>query len=64
LSPGDAERGNFLVLRDARAQALHDALLKTDILVDCRADRLRIGFGLYQDAPDIDEFFRRVVKLA
>lgn len=64
LSPGDAERGNFLVLRDARAQALHDALLKGDILVDCRADRLRIGFGLYQDAPDVDEFFRRVVKLA
>ena len=64
LSPGDAERGNFLVFRDARAQALHDALLKDDILVDCRADRLRVGFGLYQDAPDIDEFFRRVVKLA
>ena len=64
LSPGDAGRGNFLVLRDARAQALHDALLKNDIVVDCRADRLRIGFGLYQDAPDIDEFFRRVVKLA
>lgn len=64
LSPGDAERGNFLVLRDARAQALHDALLESDILVDCRADRLRIGFGLYQDAPDVDEFFRRVVKLA
>jgi hypothetical protein len=39
-------------------------LLKDDILVDCRADRLRIGFGLYQDAPDVDEFFRRVVKLA
>lgn len=64
LSPGDAERGNFLVLRDARAQALHDALLEDDILVDCRADRLRIGFGPYQDAPDVDEFFRRVVKLA
>lgn len=64
LSPGDAERGNFLVLRDARAQSLHDALLKNDILVDCRADRLRIGFGLYQDAPDVDAFLRRVVKLA
>jgi selenocysteine lyase/cysteine desulfurase len=64
LSPGDAERGSFLVFRDPDAQALHDALLKNDILVDCRADRLRIGFGLYQDAPDIDEFFRRVVKLA
>jgi len=63
LSPGDSERGNFLVLRDERAQELHDALLRDDIVVDCRADRLRIGFGLYQDTPDVDEFFRRVVKL-
>jgi kynureninase len=64
LSPGDAQRGNFLVLRDAQAQALHDALLKHDILVDCRADRLRIGFGLYQSPSDVDEFFRRLVRFA
>jgi selenocysteine lyase/cysteine desulfurase len=64
LSPGDAERGNFLVLRDARARQLHDALLADDILVDCRADRLRIGFGLYQDPSDVDAFFRRTGRIA
>jgi len=59
----DAARGNFLVFRDAGAQALHDRLLEAGILVDCRADRLRVGFGIHQDPADIDEFFRRIVKL-
>jgi kynureninase len=58
----DKARGSFLVFRDARAAELHDRLLAADILVDCRADRLRIGFGLHQDQSDIDEFFRRIVK--
>ncbi|MGH8481321.1 MAG: aminotransferase class V-fold PLP-dependent enzyme, partial [Nevskiaceae bacterium] len=59
----DALRGNFLVFRDARARELHDRLLAAGILVDCRADRLRIGFGLHQDSGDVDEFSRRIVKL-
>jgi selenocysteine lyase/cysteine desulfurase len=53
-------RGSFLVFRDARAAELHDRLLAAGILVDCRADRLRVGFGLHQEAADVDEFFRRV----
>jgi kynureninase len=58
----DKARGSFLVFRDTRAAELHDRLLAADVLVDCRADRLRIGFGLHQDQSDIDEFFRRIVK--
>ena len=64
MPPSGTARGNFLVLRDARAAHLHDQLLAADILVDCRADRLRIGFGIHQDAADVDAFFRRIVKLA
>jgi kynureninase len=64
VPPGDAPRGNFLTLRNPRAQALHDRLLAAGILVDCRADRLRIGFGIHQDPDDVDAFFRRIVKLA
>jgi kynureninase len=60
----DGARGSFLVFRDARARELHDRLLAADILVDCRADRLRIGFGLHQDDADVDEFFRRAVDFA
>jgi selenocysteine lyase/cysteine desulfurase len=55
----EAARGSFLVFRDERAPRLHDRLLEAGILVDCRADRLRVGFGLHQDAADVDEFFRR-----
>jgi kynureninase len=64
LPPAGIARGNFLTLRDARAQVLHDRLLEAGILVDCRADRLRIGFGIHQDPDDVDAFFRRIVKLA
>jgi selenocysteine lyase/cysteine desulfurase len=55
-----APRGNFLVFRDRNAPQLHDRLLAAGILVDCRDDRLRIGFGMHQDAADVDEFFRRI----
>ena len=64
LPPPGLPRGNFLTLRDARAQTVHDRLLAAGILVDCRADRLRVGFGIHQDADDVDAFFRRIVKLA
>ena len=57
--PDEATRGNFLVFRDARAPQIHDRLLETGIVVDCRDDRLRVGFGLHQDEADVDEFFRR-----
>lgn len=63
LPPAPSPRGNFLVFRLDGAAQLHDCLLAAGVLVDCRADRLRIGFGLHQDEADVDEFFRRIVKL-
>jgi selenocysteine lyase/cysteine desulfurase len=64
LPPAGAPRGNFLVFRHEGAQRLHDRLLEAGIVVDCRADRLRVGFGLHQETADVDAFFRRIVKLA
>jgi selenocysteine lyase/cysteine desulfurase len=64
LPPADSPRGNFLVFRDRDAPQLHDRLLAASVLVDCRDDRLRVGFGIHQDAADVDEFFRRIVKLS
>lgn len=55
----EATRGSFLVFRDSRAQELHDRLLQAGIVVDCRADRLRIGLGLHLDGEDVEAFFRR-----
>ena len=63
LPPADSPRGNFLVFRDRNAPQLHDRLLAASVLVDCRDDRLRVGFGMHQDSDDVDEFFRRIVKL-
>ena len=63
MPPAGSPRGNFLVFRDRGAPQLHDRLLAASVLVDCRDDRLRVGFGLHQDAADVDEFFRRIVKL-
>ncbi len=60
LPPACTARGNFLVFRDRNAPQVHDRLLTAGVLVDCRDDRLRIGFGMHQDAADVDEFFRRI----
>lgn len=64
LPPADTPRGNFLVFRTPAAPELHDRLLAAGIVVDCRDDRLRIGFGIHQDPGDVDAFFGRIVKLA
>ncbi|MGQ0585872.1 MAG: aminotransferase class V-fold PLP-dependent enzyme [Gammaproteobacteria bacterium] len=59
LLPDEATRGNFLVFRDARASQIHDRLLEASVVVDCRDDRLRVGFGMHQDAADVDGLFER-----
>ena len=63
LPPSDGaagERGNFLTFRLPAAAAVHGALHTANVITDYRDDRLRIGFGLYHDEPDIDELLRRL----
>jgi selenocysteine lyase/cysteine desulfurase len=64
MPPAGVARGNFLIFRHAQAPAWHRRLLERDVLTDCRDDRLRIGFGLYQDAGDVEELARRLAPLA
>ena len=58
--PGDLipalphERGNFLTFRTPRAEGLYAALHDRGVITDHRGDRLRIGFGIYQDEGDVD----------
>lgn len=59
VPPPGVARGNFLVFRHAEAQAWHRRLLDAGVLTDCRNDRLRIGFGLYQEGADVESFFSR-----
>lgn len=52
--------GNFLTFRNARAADWCETLHRNGILTDSRADRLRIGFGLYQTVDDVDRLLARL----
>ncbi len=49
-----AERGNFLTVRSEHAGDVYRALHERGVVTDYRADRLRIGFGIYHDEDDVD----------
>ncbi|TFW11794.1 aminotransferase class V-fold PLP-dependent enzyme [Brevundimonas intermedia] len=51
---GDAPRARFLALRHPDAQAWCTGLRQADVVTDVRDDVIRFGFGLYQDAEDVD----------
>ena len=53
MLPDESKRARFLAFRTADADAITRELLARNIIVDCRADRLRIGFGIYHDAADV-----------
>ncbi len=48
-----ARLGRFLTLRTQAADGLERRLDAAGIMVDRRGDRLRIGFGVYQDTADV-----------
>lgn len=52
LVPDETKRGRFLAFRTPDAAAVTAELLRRNIIVDYRADRLRIGFGIYHDPAD------------
>lgn len=47
-------KARFLALKGPDAPALYAALTAQGVVTDLRDDVLRIGFGLYQDAADVD----------
>ena len=57
-------RGRFLTFKTNEAARINDALAARDIIVDHRADRLRIGFGIYQDEADIDRLVAALRDIA
>ena len=54
LPPGDAARGNFLILKSPNSPRWHSQLAEAGVMTDLRDDRLRIGFGLYHEDADLD----------
>ena len=51
---GEAGRARFLAFRHDDAQAWRARLLDVGVITDVRDDVIRFGFGLYQDAADVD----------
>jgi selenocysteine lyase/cysteine desulfurase len=68
--PASGERGNFLSfpLPPGRAKQMQRKLEELKILSDSRESAelsfLRLGFGVYHDGADIEEFFLRIRKAA
>uniref|UniRef100_A0A9E8CIM2 Cysteine desulfurase n=1 Tax=Bosea sp. NBC_00436 TaxID=2969620 RepID=A0A9E8CIM2_9HYPH len=60
----DPARGNFLTFRHADAPVWHERLAQAGIVTDLRGDRLRLGFGLYQNAADARLLLERLATLA
>lgn len=66
LDPARTPCGNFLVFdfgSEAAAAETHARLKAADISTDFRGSRLRIGFGLYQDAEDVAALLDRLAAL-
>ncbi len=56
----ERNRGQFLTFEIADAGAIHQRLLDANIITDHRGDRLRFGFGLYQESEDVDRLLDRL----
>lgn len=61
LNPGSPAR--FLALRSSEAARWKAQLEAEDVIVDVRGDVLRIGFGLYQDARDLEGLIEALRRL-
>jgi selenocysteine lyase/cysteine desulfurase len=58
-----AERGHFLTFRLPNAGKVHAALRDEKVITDYRGDRLRFGFGIYQEEEDVVELGRRLARV-
>jgi selenocysteine lyase/cysteine desulfurase len=64
VTPRTLDRqGNFLAFRLPTAAALGRRLHEANVDVDWRGDRLRFGFGIYQDEADVDALLERLSAL-
>lgn len=59
-TPNAPNIGSFITFRTPAAGALAQELRAARVVVDRRSDRLRIGFGIYQDEGDVDDLLLRL----
>jgi selenocysteine lyase/cysteine desulfurase len=63
VPPAPLERGNFLTFRSDDSGDTYQALHERGLITDYRADRLRIGFGIYHDEDDVDRLVGVLAEL-
>jgi kynureninase len=61
--PQDQPRGNFLTFELETAGEIQQRLAAAKVVTDHRGTRLRIGFGLYHTAEDVDALLLRLQDL-
>ncbi|MEM7225094.1 MAG: aminotransferase class V-fold PLP-dependent enzyme [Pseudomonadota bacterium] len=59
----DVSRGHFLTFRTSAARALQARLQGHKVITDARGDRLRFGFGIYQDQDDVARLCRALAEI-
>lgn len=64
VPPAPFPRGNFLTFETADAAGMYRALHQRAVITDYRGDRIRIGFGIYQDPADVDRLLEAVHGLS
>ncbi len=62
LVPDESRRGRFLAFRTNAAGKITARLAAQNIIVDHRANRLRIGFGIYHDPADAVRLAEAIAK--
>ncbi len=60
---GDPARARFLAFRHPDAKTWQAALLDAGVVTDVRDDVIRFGFGLYQDAADVERLIQICVRV-
>lgn len=61
LVPGEGHgRGNFLTFETPDASMIYQRLHERGVITDYRGDRIRFGFGIYQDQADVDRLVEHV----
>lgn len=60
--PEAEQRAQFLTFRTSDAKALSAELETRNVITDARDDRLRFGFGPYQDEADVEQLLTRLRK--
>ena len=63
LKPDETVIGNFLTFERPDAGWLFQKLHRNGIVTDHRGSRLRLGFGLYQCAGDVEQLIERLSRL-